>query len=221
MPSGQGGKFSISQFVFLKYEIYTEVDMLKEVNLLAEMTMRGGNFDIPATEYVKAFEKHLNNFTHIADIEDFKVMKWVYLNVDTFFLLLKDEKIVCFAKVQNKDNLKMVRNIWTDKEFRGKGLLSKLLWFFKTRLNYSKMVLGDMHSHDTQQIVKGGLSKFEKFWYKDGKQEPFSLQTLDTYYNDSKPTGWLVMLENDGQFDNWPMFKGTDFCRDNYDMYIE
>ena len=195
--------------------------MLEEINLITEMTMRGGNFDISATEYSKSFLKHLDKFTYIADIEDFKVLKWQYLKSDTFFLLIKDDQVISSCKVLDYlDGIKMIRNIWTDRNYRGNGILSKLLWFFKTRLNYSRMVLGDLHSEDTQKVVKNGLSKFKKSWYKNGKQEPFSADTLNNFYSDSKATGWLVMLENDGQFENWPMFKGTDFCRDNYEMFL-
>lgn len=183
---------------------------------LKEMTMRAGNLDRLATAYVNLHKNDWKMGEHVGDIEQFSVIKF-----NEFFSVWLNDEIISSLKTIPTGDLIEVRNIWTSKKFRGQKILSKLLWFLKTRMGYSKLLLGDVHSQDTQAIVKGGLSRFEKSWYKDGKKEKFSLDTLDKFYSYGKSTGWRILLENDGDFSSWPKFTGSDWVRDNYEWQVE
>lgn len=127
------------------------------------------------------------------------------------------DKIAATTSLSN-DTLSIVDQVWVSPDYRGQKLLSKLLWFYKTRLNHPQILLGRMHSTDMQEVVKG-LSRFTKSWYKDGKTEPFD---LNTFYNNTKSTGWLLLLENDGDFSNWPKYTtGKCFIYEVYEWQIE
>lgn len=183
---------------------------------LHEMTMAVGNLDLLATAFVNQHKGEWQTGEHVGDIEQYEVRKF-----GDFFSVWLNDEIVSSLKTLPSGDVIEVRNLWTSREYRGLKLMSKLLWFLKSRMNYSRLLIGDVHSLDTQTIIKGGLSRFEKSWFKDGKKEPFALDTLDKFYHPGKPTGWRILLENDGDFSSWPKFAGDDFVRDNYDWQIE
>jgi hypothetical protein len=188
---------------------------------IKEMTMRGPNYDKLATKLANEYSSIWKTGKYIADIEQFKVLMSDSLQVPgaTTYTLWNENKLVAFASVINENE---VDGVWVDSEYRGQKILSKLLWFFKTRLNKSPLILGDIHSTDMQEVVKG-LSRFEKKWFniKTKEVEPFNVETLDKYYSFLKPTNWRLMLENDGEF-NWPMFKtGVKFMQEDYTEIIK
>jgi hypothetical protein len=188
---------------------------------IKEMTMRGPNYDKLATKLANEYSSIWKTGKYIADIEQFKVLTSDSLQVPgaTTYTLWDENKLVAFASLVNENE---VDGVWVDSEYRGQKILSKLLWFFKTRLNKSPLILGDIHSTDMQEVVKG-LSRFEKKWFniKTKEVEPFNAETLDKYYSFLKPTNWRLMLENDGEF-NWPMFKtGVKFMQEDYTEIIK
>ena len=155
---------------------------------------------------------------HIGDIDDFKVLKYY-----TMYSVWDDGKLIACTSL-SEDEIPVVDTVWVDKNRRGEKLLSKLLWFYKSRLGHSKLLLGDTHSMNMQEIVHGGLRRFAKSWYNIDTGEKIKLDPsdLDKYYDEHFPTKWRVMLENSGDFSAWPKFNtGTDFIRENYDWQIE
>lgn len=183
--------------------------------------MRGLNYNDLANKLATEYAPKWKNGKHIADIEQFKVLvnDSEHIPGASVYTLWHNDTLVSFASLVGD---REVDGVWVHPEYRGQRILSKLLWFFKTRLNKSPLILGDIHSTDMQEVVKG-LSRFEKKWYnvKTNEVEPFRLETLDNYYSSLKPTPWRLMLENDGEF-NWPMFNtGVMFMKEAYEPYID
>ena len=181
-----------------------------KINEITEMTMRGPDYTELADKLAATnAEKWLADGKYIADIEHFRVLKNSSDLVASaeHYSLWDGDTLAAFALLENEST---VDGVWVAPEYRGQRLFSKLLWFFKTRLNRSPLILGDIHSTTMQEVVKG-LSRFNKSWIniRTNEVEPFSLDTLDKYYSYSKPTAWRLMLENDGEFNNWPMFNGS------------
>ena len=185
------------------------------------MTMRGPSYENLANKYaMDNSARWKNDGQYIADIEDYRVLKnkGHESSVDHYSLWDNDE-LVAFALL-SIDNV--VDGVWVNPSYRGQKIFSAMLWFFKTRLNRSPLILGDIHSTDMQEVVKG-LSRFNKKWInlRTHEQEPFSLDTLDNFYSNANPTKWRLMLENTGEFDNWPMFKGNGFIKEAYFPYVD
>lgn len=183
---------------------------------ITEMTMRGPDYNKLANKLAKDNASIWKTGKHIADIEQFKVRlsDSEQLPGALLYTLWEQDTLVAFAALVGGNE---VDGAWVNPEYRGQRILSKLLWFFKTRLNKSPLILGDIHSKDMQEVVKG-LSRFEKKWFniRTHEVEPFNLATLDNYYSSSRPTAWRLMLENDGEFD-WPMFNtGVLFMKEDY-----
>jgi hypothetical protein len=184
-----------------------------------EMTMAGPNLDKLATKFANNAKDILATGFHIGDIDHFTVKQY-----KNFYSLWDKGIFVATASLSN-DHIPIVDQVWVDNEYRGQKVFSKMLWFFKTRLNNPKLLLGNVRSTDMQEVVKG-LSRFKKFWYKDGIVEPFDANTLDKYYNRLQPTGWHLLLENVGDFSNWPKFNNSldglpDYIKESYDWQIE
>ena len=187
-----------------------------KINEIAEMTMRGLDYNNLADKLAKDNESKWQSGKHIADIEQFKVLvnDSEQLPGALVYTLWDQGTLAAFASLVGDNE---VDGVWVNPDYRGQRILSKILWFFKTRLNKSPLILGDIHSKDMQEVVKG-LSRFEKKWFniRTNEIEPFSLDTLDDYYSSSKPTAWRLMLENNGEFD-WPMFNtGVLFMKEDY-----
>ena len=181
-----------------------------------EMTMKAGNLDALATKFVDLNKDQWKTGEYVGDIENFKVKKF-----SNCYSLWLDDEIISSLDVKPEGEITFVGRLWTNEKFRGQKVLSKFLWFLKTQEKYSKMVLCNIHSTDTQAVVTHGLSRFDKSWYKDGKIEPFSIETLDKYYSHKHPTGWQLMLENDGAFTDWPRFKNGGWVKEDYSWQIE
>lgn len=187
-----------------------------KINELEEMTMRGPNYNTLANNLAKENEQKWKLGKYIADIEQFKVLVSDSEQVPgALVYTLWDNNVLSAFAVLVGDN--EVDGVWVNPDYRGQRILSKILWFFKTRLNKSPLILGDIHSTDMQEVIKG-LSRFEKKWYniRTNEVEPFSLNTLDNFYSYERPTPWRLMLENIGEF-NWPMFRtGLQFMKEDY-----
>ena len=113
-----------------------------------------------------------------------------------------------------------VDDVWVSQNYRGQKIFSKMLWFFKTRLGRSRLLLGPVHSPNMQEIIKG-MSRFDKKWIniETDQVEPFDLNTLDQFYSYGGPTSWRLMLENTHKF-NWPM-RGGGFVKEQFSGYID
>ena len=179
-------------------------------------TMRGGNLDKESEAYANTNSSIWKSSEHIADIEDFQVRQ--HNNIYSVW----DGDILVGTTSLSSDVIPIVDSVWVNPEYRSKDIFSKLIWFYKTRLGHSKILLGDFHSKTMQAVVTHGLSRFHKSWYKDGVTEPFDVATIDNFYSGFKKTGWRLMLENDGVFENWPMFREyKNFITESYSLAIE
>lgn len=184
------------------------------------MTMRGGNFSSIAERYGKEHQiSWRTEGKHIGDIDNYQVKQYEH-----FYSLWDKDLLIGFNSLtKDKSDAPIVVDIvWINPDYQGKKIFSKMLWFYKTRLGHSKLMLGDIHSLAMQEVVKSGLSRFKKSWLKNKTSEPFDIKTLDKYYDHSKSTGWQLVLENDGDFSNWPKFTdGKDYIKESYDWQIE
>ena len=182
--------------------------------------MRGGNFSSIAERYGKEHQASWKTEgKHIGDIDNYQVKQYEH-----FYSLWDKDLLIGFNSLtKDKSDAPIVVDIvLINPDYKGKKLFSKMLWFYKTRLGHSKLMLGDIHSLAMQEVVKSGLSRFKKSWLKNETSEPFDIKTLDKYYDHSKSTGWQLVLENDGDFSNWPKFTdGKDYIKESYDWQIE
>jgi|688.fasta_scaffold619970_2 hypothetical protein len=187
-----------------------------KINEIEEMTMLGPDLSQQAEKFANTNKKRwYTHGKHIADIENYKV-----LQDGIYYSLWDDDTLVAVSSLSNASN--EVDDVYVNPVYRGKKIFSMMLWFFKTRLNRSPLMLGQVHSKMMQEVIKG-LSRFNKYWYniRTNEKEPFSLDTLDNFYSYLSPTPWRLMLENIGEFD-WPMFaKNKSFVTESYEPYID
>ena len=182
--------------------------------------MRAGNFDKKATEFGAANANRWGRGEHVGDIDSFTIKK------DGIYFSVWDNEILIAYSSLSTQKPAVVDDVWVSGEYRGQKLFSKLLWFYKSRMGQNKLVLGDVHSKDTQDIVtSGGLSRFTKSWVniRTNQTEPFDPATVDNFYSWMGPTPWRLMLENDGDFTSWPAFnsESTGYIKQSYDWQIE
>lgn len=187
-----------------------------KINELSEMTMRGPDLSQQAELFAnRNKERWYTHGKHIADIENYKV-----LQDGIYYSLWNDTTLVAVCSLSNSAN--EIDDVYVNPEYRGKKIFSMMLWFFKTRLNRSPLMIGQVHSKMMQEVIKG-LSRFKKYWYniRTNEREPFALDTLNNFYSYLNPTPWRLMLENDGEFD-WPMFtENKSFITEPYEPYID
>ena len=193
---------------------------MKSIDFVDEMTMRGGNFEKAALSFVNANKDYwFQNGKHIGDIDQFTVKKLLTM----YSIWNKDEVVACASLDIVPDQYAVVDAVWVSSAYRGQKIFSKLLWFFKTRERQTKLVLGDVHSKDMQEVTKG-LTRFRKLWIdKEGKTAEYSPETVDKFYSWGGKTGWRLMLENTGDFTDWPRYTtGTsEWIKESYDWQIE
>jgi len=182
-----------------------------------EMTMRFSNMDKIATKYVNQNkETWWDDGVHIGDIEDYNLRKY-----DMIYSLWDKDVLVASTSLDTNKTIPEVDKVWVNPDYRGQKIFSKMLWFYKTRLHHSQLLLGEIHSSDMQEVIKG-LSRFTKSWYKDGVVEPFDLNTVDNYYSWAESTGWQIILENNGKFVGWPKFAGgDDWIKQSYEGFVD
>lgn len=189
---------------------------MKIIEVTNEMTMRGPSFDAAAEKFGQLYASSwLANGTHIGDIEHYQLVK--YCN---YYSLWDNQKLVAFTSLTDDTN--EVDDVWVDEKYRSHKIFSKLLWFYKTRLQRNKLILGPVHSKTMQEVTKG-LSRFKKSWINTATNTAavYDINTLDDYYSYGGPTEWRLMLENDSTFTNWPMYtRGQSYVKENYSEYI-
>jgi hypothetical protein len=182
---------------------------------IKEMTMKGPNLEKQAEQFANKYkDRWYSQGKYIADIEDYKV-----LQDGIYYSLWDKNNLVAVCSLTNAEN--MVDDVYVTSEYRGRKIFSMMLWFFKTRLNRSPLMIGPTHSIMMQEVIKG-LSRFNKYWYNISTSEKatFSLDTLDDFYSYLQPTSWRLMLENSGEF-NWPMFNEGGFVKESYEPYVD
>lgn len=185
-------------------------------DIIPEMTMRGPSMSASAQHYVNANIESWKNDPLVANIDEFDVK-----HANSVYTVWDNDTLVATTTLSN-DTIPVVDRIWVNPEYRGQKVLSKLLWFYKSREGHPRLLLGDFHSKEMQEILAGnGLSRMTKHWYKNGDIQPFDPVDPSKYSLGGK-TGWFVMLENNGDFSGWPRWtENKDFMREPYNWQIE
>jgi len=190
--------------------------------LLKEMTMRAGKInDKMAQKVVTNNKEKWFQSEVIGNIDQYILKK----SEKMYSLWTDDNKYVASAGLGDPDinGLSEVNLIHIDPLYRNQGILSKLLWNFKTRQGRNKLTLQQVHSDDLYNVIaNGGLSRFDKYWVNStGQTKPFDINSLDQFYSHSQPTGWRLVLENTGDFSFFPKFtNGVDWLLEDYSWQI-
>ena len=190
--------------------------MMRSIEFISEMTWRGPDYSNLAKKFGEEHsELWLTHGKYIADIEQYQVRQY-----NDYYSLWYRNQLIAYTSLNDKN---IVDDIWVKEEYRGQKIFSKMLWFYKSRLAKNPLFLGKIHSPDMQEVVKG-LSRFKKQWHniKTGQNEPFDIDTLNNFYSSGGSTDWRIMIENTGDFSDWPMFKtGSSYIKEDYTAIIE
>ena len=186
----------------------------QHIQLIDEMAFPLVNMDVKSAEYVVS-NKHLwkDQGSYIADIEQFRVVE-----LNAVYSLWDQNEVIACATILN-NSLPTVTDVWVKEELRGQKIFSKMLWFFKTRLGYTNLLLGNSHSPTMQEVIKG-LSFLQRCWYNPDTnvKEPYDIATVEKYYQYPFDE-WHILIEHAEQY-NWPMFNGNGFIYENYSAYV-
>lgn len=188
---------------------------------LTEMAIKGGGLSTQADEWAMRNKSYLEDSKHVGDIEEFQVKKKGLL-----YSLWNGSDLVALMKVDSIPNAyTVVDDWWVSSENRGQKIISKMLWFLKSRVGHSKLLLGKVHSDDTVNLLKaGGLSRFKKYWFDNttGETEDFDVDTVDEFYT-AKKQKWSLMLESQDDLNNMPRFNDPEagFISQSYDWQIK
>lgn len=204
---------------------------MKLQNLL-ETPLRGGDLRQAADTFASSgVALSFKDIEPIADIEEFKVKKLQKGNAFNYALFVGDDMVlIALVKPLNKmmypllkidEKAAEVDDVWVAKEFEGKRLYSKFLWFLKSREGYHQLLMGKVQSDVTIAFLKaGGLSKFEKTWRNTatGEVRAFNPAAMDEFYGTSN---WRVVLESTStEFDDYNRFNEGNWIQESYDWQI-
>ena len=203
-----------------------------KLNQIMEMPIQGGQLRSQADSFASMIEPKFTEVEPIADIDNMSVKKIAAGNGFHYALFSGSEMVlVAFVKPTDKNmypvlkssaqKMAEVDDVWVKKEFEGKKLYSKFLWFLKSREGYHRLMLGKVQSDDTINFLKaGGLSKFDKTWQNTatGGVEKFDSSEMDKFY---KTQNWRLVLESDStEFDDYNRFNTGRWIQESYDWQI-
>ncbi len=184
------------------------------------MTWRGPDYSPAAEQFGENNkERWFTVGKYIGDIGDFGAYQVKKDGI--YYSVWDNDTLIAYSSLADSNN--EVDDIWVHENYRKQRIFSMLLFFYKTRLGRSQLMLGSTHSKTMQEVVKG-LSLFKKSWknIRTNEIQPFSLDTLDNFYSHEGKTPWRLILENDGDFSDWPKFaEGTSYIRETYTPYID
>jgi hypothetical protein len=194
---------------------------------LREMTMKAGNLSYNLKrffdKYVITFHED-HSYEHVGDIEKFQVYKFPEDEWFIYLLMEKETGVAFFeVKTDTDYDAKLINVAYIDNKFRGQNVLEKFIWFLKRHEKSPKIMIGDVHSEMMVPAIKKLSKKFKTHWVKDDKKIEYDPEKIDDFYGIGHSTGWLVMFENEGNFESWPRFfneKSPDF-RQLYDWLLE
>lgn len=185
-----------------------------KIDDLVEMTQL-----VPSYEHMKTwlpeFQKLLKNGIHCGDIEQFNIYKLQRDNL-TDYGFFENDICVGFAVLRQNE----ITNVYIIPEKRQLGLWSMFLFFLKKNEHMSKIILDNRHSEQMLQALKRIYQVFDTSWIKGDEKIPFDPKTTDQFYSKKEPTGWKIMLENDGDFSKEEnIFEGLNIT-DSRSMYF-
>ena len=155
-------------------------------------------------QYLPHYTKLIHTDTHIGDIQNFNVYKQMDNEYTDYAISDSSDTKDAIAFYRLKDNEVMI--MYVKPQYRKQKILSMFLFFLKQNENFSKIVLNDRQSEDTVEAVKKISKRFKIHWIKGDEKVPYDINTIDNFYSVEKPTGWKLVLENDGDFSNHPKF---------------
>lgn len=175
---------------------------MSEFQNLNEMPIKAVNLRSDADKYAQSlanyYASNKNKFTHVGDIEEFKVLRDLYF----WFVIDSTDSMVLTAKVSKiPPEGAVIDDVWVDSTQSGKKLFSKFLWFLVSREGIKPLFFGNVHSEETYDLLKlGGFSKFKKTWVNDfeGSAIPFDVNDIDKFYLSSR---WKLKLESTEQLE--------------------
>jgi len=189
------------------------------ISELQEITMKVGNLDTQLSNIAVQNKEHWKTGKHIGDIEDKKVLLFKATDKNWIYSLWKENELISYLLLVNNSPVE-VSQVWIDPNYRGQKIFSKLLWYLKTRENYSSILLGDIHSKDTVEVLKY-LSRFKNYWTNGKEKISYDSTEIDKFYSLERPTEWKLVLENNGDFSSWPKYTTGYMVNDYYDWQIE
>lgn len=185
---------------------------------LQEMTMVAGDLSYNLSRYFNSAARSKSSFLHVGDIESIRV-----LNKGNEFLLDLDQVNCAYFYVKAENSIVEISVAYVDPEFRRQNIFAKFIWFLKRFYHTTEIVIGDVHSKDTIEALKKLSSRFNISWTKDGQKVKYNPEKVDDFYGVNKPTGWKIVLENDGDFSKWPKFfdEQKPDIKQHYDWLLE
>jgi hypothetical protein len=151
---------------------------------LKEMTMKAGDLSSSLKGYFEQVLKHQHEYEHVGDIEGIKVLK-----KEQLYLLMSQEVGAGFFEVKPTSEHALLNVGYIAEEFRGKGILEKFILFLKIHENFSKILLGDVHSVMMVTALKKLSKKFKASWVKGAEKVEYDPANVADFYHDMKPTG--------------------------------
>jgi hypothetical protein len=191
---------------------------------LLELSMKAGSLEKPLSDAFEELIKLKPEMVHVGDIQhtvgDSPFIKVLYHNQSSCYFLCTDATDVGFVQTITTNKNVTIQNVYIAKPFRRQGINPKFLFFLKKNEGYDKIIIGDVHSEDTYDALKAVGHRFDIKWEKDGEQKEFNVDTIDDFYDIKHPTGWKIVLENDGDFSDWSKFYNPIDVRAQYDWLI-
>ena len=190
---------------------------------ISELTMRTGKLNQSSSQ--KYVDDNISKWFIDGELKGNIDAKYDIRQLENTYSLWDKDNYVASAQLNGPDEngYSEVNLIHVDKKYRGQRVLDRLLWNFKSRQGHSKLKLNQYHSDDLYDIIKGnGLSRFKRYWANDsGQTMPYDPSTVDQYYSFASPTGWYLVLENTGNFQDMPQYSpGTNWITEDYDWQI-
>lgn len=189
-----------------------------KIEHLFEMTMKVPSYE-NLGQTLPHFQQLKTTGTHCGDIEKYNVFKKSRNNM-TDYAVFENDTCIAFFVIVNPNILKIGYII---PEKRNIGLSPMFLFFLKRNEGMSQIIMGDKQSEQAIKSLSKTSKLFKTSWVKGNHKVPYDPDTIDQFYNYQQPTGWVVMLENEGDFSDWPKYyvHGVPDLKMYYSSYIE
>lgn len=185
---------------------------------LAEMTAHAGSQEHFLKQYVEHALSQLDKFEYVGDIEG----NCQVLRLQMQYLLVNKEEFIGYFYVDDSGQRAALKMAYVNPKFRRQSFFSKFIWFIVRHEGVKHLEISNVHSKDTFETLKKLSNRMDLFWEKDGKREKYDPNNLEKYYG-SKPTGWVVVVENEDDFSGWPRFFDINKpdMKQHYDWLLE
>ena len=163
---------------------------------LHEMTLAAGNLRPISDNFLSAHKEFFLS-SKIVDVLDGMNVRKTEFNKETFFIFEKDTDVLFVAGTTSSPDNNIadieVSRVSTNKNYYRKGMFTKFLNLM-VNLGFTKILLGDVHGKDMQDILKFGLSDFSKTWINLKTKQTDDFAKV-SHYQFNAPSDWRVLLE--------------------------